>query len=402
MKRDSLISTIVVASLSSMLFIGCGESSGSSGSTAATDGVLVDPYIVGSVLCEDKNKNGTCDTGEQVSTVTTATGEFSFSEALTAGSHIIIKTQGKHEGVTYDLNISGVVDANGTINVVSPLTTFETKGLTTTQIANILNEAAINENLKLSDGTNWRITADKISSNPLANNLLDTKVGDLNESDLVTIQASLTTYGILKIMKGSSTLDDLNASALYDSGMNENGHSEVHEITKGLLKNITSTLNKTLLENIKNTIDTGRSQMAIGLKNHPSYNTDAKANEKAINSMPEPTIEIAIKVAVSIIDKLAQIGYETCNETAGTDAQKVTQALAAVSTKAANLSNQAMDLGQQLYGLTYQTQLSQLEDVGFGYNFVQYLPSHIQTGINAKKNGKETIRFDASDGLEAK
>lgn len=41
-------------------------------------GVAVDPYVVGATFCEDKNNNGVCEPGEQVSTASDASGIFYF------------------------------------------------------------------------------------------------------------------------------------------------------------------------------------------------------------------------------------------------------------------------------------------------------------------------------------
>ena len=381
-----------------------GATGGSSSSvqTVSFSGVIVDPFIVGAVLCEDLDISETCDAGEQVSSASSAEGVFTFDSALTPGSHVMIQTQGKHEGVTYDLDISGVVDANGSADVVSPLTTLEAKGLTSAQIAEILNAAATKSNIMLSDGvTPWAISASNILTNPLANNLLDTKVGSLNESDLVTIQASLASYAMLKIMEGSTTLKALKSTDLYYSGMGLYGHDEVQRIVMTVMQNLTATLNKAMLTTIKTGIDTGRTALATGLLSHPSYPTAVLADAKASSSMPEPTVELVIKVAVSILDKLASTGFQTCNATVGTNAEKVTAALTAVDNKSAIITAMSTSLGNQLYGLTYQTELSQLEDVGFAVNLVSALPADVQTGITAGKNGKVTIRFDDTNALVA-
>ena len=200
-------------------------------------------------------------------------------------------------------------------------------------------------------------------------------------------------------MNGSTTLKELNTSALYDSGMNENGHSEIHNIAKGMLKNITSTLSLKMLRNIKTSIDSGRTSLKVGIAQHPSFDATA-AQTKATQSMPEPSIQIPIKVAVSIIDRLAKIGYEKCNSTSGTASQKVSAALLEVTNKATTLSQHALKLGTQLYGLVYQSSLSGLDIVG--HNYINDLPADIQAGITANLNSKTTIRFNASDGLEAK
>ena len=124
MLRSKWKNYLTTAFLSVGVFAGCGG--GGSGGTISSDttiGKIVDPYIVGAVLCEDINKNGICESNEQLSSTSTVDGQFTFSSPLTAGSHIIVKTHGLHNGLTYDLNISGVVDSAGEIEVVSPITT---------------------------------------------------------------------------------------------------------------------------------------------------------------------------------------------------------------------------------------------------------------------------------------
>jgi hypothetical protein len=123
----------------SVLLSGCGGDGDSDFSSIT--GTLVDPYISGAVLCQDTNGNKQCDDGEPTSSTSSENGVFTFLSPLTMGKNIIIKTQGIHKGKTYDLNISGVVAGDGTISVVSLLTTFESKGLDSTQIVAILTKA---------------------------------------------------------------------------------------------------------------------------------------------------------------------------------------------------------------------------------------------------------------------
>ncbi len=404
MKVTNLMTATVALALATSLFIGCSSSSSNddddSETTYLSEGVIVDPYIVGAVICEDKNIDGVCNSGEQLSTASDENGLFKFENALSAGSHVIVETHGKHEGVTYDLDLAAIVDSSGRADVISPLTTLLVRGLTTAQVAEILNNVATIEGIKLSDGTTqWSIDSSAISDDPLANSLVDTKVGSLDEADLVGIQASLATYGLLKIMKGSTRLNELSTTELYSSAMGNDGHTEVLNIAKALLSNITATLNKTLLTQIKSGIDTGRSTMATAIAtNHPSYNT-ASASDLADEAMPEPTIELVIKVAVSIVDRLSTVGYSTCNSTSGTDTQKVTAALAEVANEATNVSSQAVSLGTKLYGMMYQENLAKLNVSS--YDFRQHLPSDIKSGIDAYNDGKTTFRFDASSTIKA-
>jgi len=388
--------------LAPMVLISCGGSSSSTSSTpttssTGTSGVIVDPFISGSVLCEDKDISGTCDAGEQVSSVSDASGNFTFSNALTPGSQVIIQTQGKHEGVTYDLDIAGIVDSSGNIPIVSPLTTFEAKGVSSAQIAVILNTAAANKNIMLSDGiTAWTIAENQVLGNPMANNIASIKVGALTESDLSTLQASLASYALLKIMKGSTQLSALTSTDLYTSATT----GEVNRIAQEVLSTIASTLTKQTLTDIKTTIDAGRTALANGLAASPLYDATTGA-AKAAASLPEPSVLLPIKVAVAVIDRLSTVGFDTCNATVGTDAQKVTAALTAVANASASITPQVTQLGSLLYGMNYQTALSQLEDVGFGTNVIPQLPADLQTGYNAKNNGSVTYRFNNLNVINA-
>ena len=383
MKTTNLLKTTLAISLTTFLFIGCSsEDSASETNDTSVQGVIVDPYIEGAVLCEDVNKDGVCNASEQNSSSSTSAGVFGFNNELTAGSHIIIKEQGIHAGKRYDLNISGVVSSTGSIDVVSPLTTFETKGLTTTQIAEILNKAATDSGL-----TSWAITADDITADPLSDGLEDKKISDLSDSDLVNIQASLASYGILKIMSGSDALSELSPTELYYSGMGLNGHTELLEITKVMLSNIVATLNKTMLTTVKTGIDTGKGAMVQGGIPQTTANT----------GLPEPTASLIIKVAVSIIDRLAEIGYTECNATGG----DVSAALTEVGNNQAAITAQAAALGSQMYGLTYHSQMkSSFQGMyALGLTGIFSADSNIENGYNAKENNHSTIRFDSSNNL---
>ena len=389
MKTLNLLKPMIAVSLASLILVGCGSSSSDSStaedsntpaSSYAVEGVIVDPYIVGAVLCEDLNKDGICNEGEQLSSTSTASGAFGFENNLTAGSHIIVKTQGVHEGKTYDLDISSVVGADGSIDVVSPMTTFETKGLTTTQIAEILNNAASGAGL-----TGWSITATDIGADPLSSGLIDKKISELNDTDLVTIQASLASYGILKIMSGSHALSALSSIELYTSGM----QGELYEIAKAMIQGIGSTLNKATLTLIKEGIDQGRGVMVGYSIPQGTANT----------GLPEPTANLVIKVAVSIIDRLAEIGYTTCNSSGG----DVTAALNEVANNKSEITAKSISLGTQLYALTYhdtmKNSFSGIYSAVLDGMFA--MEANLKAGYEAKENGYATIRFDSSNNLVA-
>lgn len=385
MKTADLLKTVLALSLASSVFIGCSDDTSSSteSSTYVTEGVIVDPYITGAVLCEDVDMNGLCGATEQLSSSSDANGIFGFENNLTSGSHVIVHTHGVHEGKTYDLNISGLVADDGTIAVVSPLTTFETKGLTTSEIALILNTAATAAGV-----TGWVIDAEDITANPLSAGLVDKTISTLTDDDLVNIQASLASYGILKIMSGSQALSALSPTELLVSGTD----GELHEIAKVMIGGIANALNRAMLTSIKSGINTGKTSMV-------SMSGGMISQSKADAGLPEPTTNLIIKVAVSIIDRLAEIGYTTCNATDG----NVTAALTAVGNNEAAIAGQAINLGTQLYGLTYHNSMKSEFSAPYGaaLNGIFSAVSSIETGYNAKENGHSTIRFDSSNNLVA-
>lgn len=389
MKKLNMLSLIVIIGLSFISFSGCSSDSDSTPYVPAysAEGVLVDPYIVGAIMCEDKNKNTTCDSDEQVSTASDANGVYKFTQALTVGSNIIIKTQGKHEGVTYDVKLSSVVTQSSSAGVTSPLTTLNARGLTTTQIADILNKAAT------SLSGSFSVTSTDILSDPLVGGLMDKKVSEISSTDLVKIQASLATYALLKIMNGSAILSSLSDDDLYASGMNTDGTGAVATIATQVLATIVSTLNTTTLTTIKTGINGAKTTIATAMVG-TGFVSQAQADAKANAGMPEPTIGLVIKVAVTIIDKLSSVGYNKCNSSGG----NYTEALGDVQTYATNYitHSNVMALGSQLYGIANHDAMK----ASFSGAYASVLSgvfgadANIQAGYDAKEAGKVTFRFN--------
>lgn len=396
MKTKSIMSISTSILLCGLVFSGCGGGSDSSTPTGTT-GTLVDPYISGAILCQDTNGNGTCETDEPTSSATTSEGVFTFTNKLTAGKNIIIKTQGIHEGKTFDLNISGVVSEDGSIDVVSPLTTFQSRGLTANQIANILTKAKTDA---IADGAinlgSFTVSATTILNNPLDGALMDKKVSQISDADLVNIQSSLVAYGLLKVMNGSSTLASLSGVTLETSGTTTG--SPVNLIARKMLQSVSDGLNTALLTTIKNSIDTGRTALTTGLTSGGAPNAAALAN----TALPEPTIGLVIKVAVKLIDDIAQTGYTTCNATSGDDTAKVTAALSAVATRANTIATgpKIMELGTKLYGLTYKSTITNtLSGVySAGLTGLASTSPDMAIGFNSNSNVK-TFVFDTTGSI---
>ena len=352
MVRKNIIKVVVTAVV--LVTIGCGgsSSSGTTNSSVDVSGIIVDPYIKGAVLCEDVNKNNSCDEDEQVSTASDVDGKFSFNNALTAGSNVIIKEQGTHNGVTYELNISGVVNSSGGIDIVSPLTTLQAKGLTTSQITTALSNAGLKD-----------VAEATILIDPMSGGLKDKTLDSLNDSDLVNLHANLATYGLLRVMDGSKRLRELNGIEL-NTAILPNG--ALNQILTAMVTNITTVLSKTNLQTIDTTI---------------------KLAQQYSSAIPDVKLEVIIKTAVTILDRLTKIGYTTCNNTDGNDTTKVTTALSAVDGNKTAIINNAEKLGQIFYGKINSSALKSMSS---------YLPPYIQEGVNATKN---TFIFDDNNTI---
>jgi len=335
----------------------------------------VDPYIIGAILCEDVNTNSICDAGEQLSTLTDINGTGTFSQPLTPGSHIITKVQGLHEGLPYDLNITGLVDVNGDVDIVSPLTTFETRGMIKLQIATLLNTAATSAGL-----SGWTLSTSDISLDPLAGGLSNKDFAALTNGELVKLQATLATYGLLKIMDGSD-LRLLTGTDIVNS-------PAVALLAENMLTTITTQLNTTVLTNISGQLDTVRSGIPSGI---PVAVVNA--------GLPEPTVNTVIKVSVAVINRLSSIGLSTSLSTPGNESAKVTAALTAVQTyTATHLTAQDMsDLATQFYAMEAHDAM----DTAFSGPYSAVLTGllndpNLSAGYNATETGKVTIILDAS------
>ncbi len=294
-----------------------GDSSGDNGQLSAYV-LAVDPYIVGVKFCEDKNDNGTCDDGEQISTASGSDGLCGFENELTAGSTLIIHTQGTHNGVTYDINIAREIsqsDITGAETlVISPLTTLTARGLTNDQVAEILQTAGL---------TN--ITASDISGNPMES-VADLTSG-LTEAQLARIRSSIVVYAFLKIRRGSNALQNLTAAQLYASAM-DTDTGAVYNILSTMVFIVRNAISPTTLSTVE------------------GYFPD-----NLPITLPSITAGDFIQTAVTITNYIASVGYETCNANNG----NVTVALAAVeaaittSTLGDKIETWSLKLGQRYY-----------------------------------------------------
>jgi len=326
--------------------------------------VLVDPYIVGATLCEDKNLNDTCDPDEQLSTETTQKGNFVFKDELTPGSHIIIFEQGDHEGKQYDLEISAVVDANGRVAVISPMTTFLEDETTSQDVADLLNNAASNV------GLTWSITPELVESNPVAGGLSSKTVAQLSDDDFIALQGSLTSYGVLKVM---NSIED-------KYPLSEDEYNAILQQVIGMtLPAVVGALNKTNLQAIISPLDSFRDELI----------NNGIPQEIAEKGLPEPTTDIVIKMGVAAIDRLADVGVSTDGNQTAMDGNYTA------------ILNNIEDLGAVYYGYEYRKNLDYLMNNSGGAVTLDTIGEELEAGYTANEYGATGFRFDDNNTVEA-
>jgi hypothetical protein len=190
--RSAFVVVVILLTLAA-----CGGGGGGGGTPPAGNsgikGIAVDPYIVSAVFCEDKNNNGVCDPGEQISTTSDASGVFYFSNALTMGSDIIVKTQGMDNGVPYTDDIKRKVDQTDNL-VISPLTTLLANGWTEGQVITVLQHS----------GGITGLTAADLKKDPLAGiETLD--AANLTADHFKIVKSTISIHSFLSIMKSVLT-----------------------------------------------------------------------------------------------------------------------------------------------------------------------------------------------------
>ncbi len=136
--------------LFSLLFlISCGGGGGSSsspgtaGGVSLSQGVAVDPYIVGAVF-QEVAADGTVL--QRQSSPSDQSGVFTFPAPLTPGSKIELKIsdKGLHDGTPYEGMLRRTVGAGDSEPlVVSPMTTMLANGATTGDLLHALSDAGI-------------------------------------------------------------------------------------------------------------------------------------------------------------------------------------------------------------------------------------------------------------------
>lgn len=310
-----------------------------SGTVDGSSVVVVDPYIIGAELFEDKNGNGLQDAGEQGSTITDASGSCSFADPLTPGSVLVMKFGAEHNGVVYELVLSREVTRgmSGDI-IVSPTTTLAADDLTSAQVAQMLSNAGLSG-----------ITADMITEDPMQG--IAALGGSVTDADIVRMRAAVATYVFLRIRNGSDTLRALTGAELYASGMNMDGTGALYDILSTAVAIINGALSQTSIDAAQAEIDAAESLFGF--------------------SLPAITAMDIVQTAVTIADRLSLIGYTTCNK------EGYEQALINVQNTHDNYINSWISqLGMRYYGYRNRAFYS-------GMTSIPGFPADLANGVNS-------------------
>lgn len=290
---------------------------------AAVNGVAVDPYIEDAVFCIDTNANYICDEGEPRSTETDDEGNFSFSVAPEDGDIIIMDVSGEHNGVPYAYDSLMGVYSGGEI-VVSPVTTLNALGFTEENIMALFTAAGLTD---INQAYLFTDPMDTIASG-----------GEITADELAILRSSLMTYIVLRVLDGSDALSALSADELYVSAVTD-GHA-LNSIITTAAEIVNSSLSQSTLDMLGGT-------------------------SAVLESYGFPEIEFAdvIRTAVTIADKLSEIGYEKCNETNGDYGQALT-AVQDFITNTTSLETLISNLGPAYYFMRVEDQLTATQQTG--------------------------------------
>jgi predicted CxxxxCH...CXXCH cytochrome family protein len=204
-----------------VLFTACGGGSDttmdlSTGGTV-TQGIAVDPYIVGGIFQEIESQTGIV---LQQSSPSDEAGMFSFELPLTPGSIVeLVPNTGLHGGAPYQGILRRVVaaDDDGPV-VVSPLTTLLANGMTPAELIAAFNDAGL-----------AGITASDLYDDPMAG--LADKTTEVTDEDLRLLQASMAANAYMEV------------TGDYQAGMNGLNDSEHFQIFSAMLKAMENLLN---------------------------------------------------------------------------------------------------------------------------------------------------------------
>jgi len=219
-----------LVAIATLLLAACGDDGGTSttegapGITGVTNGVAVDPYIVGAVF-EEVAADGKIL--QPASTASNDVGQFTFPKGLTPGSIVRLKISqpGTHAGVPFEGMLKRRV-LNEDIGqvVVNPLTTLVANGMTPADVSRLLSDAG------------FQVSPNQVYSNPMLE--LDGSRGQVGDTQLEKLHANMAVNALLQ------------ANGNYDMGPNELNDAGAFEILQEFGQAVKGMLNTTELNDL--------------------------------------------------------------------------------------------------------------------------------------------------------
>jgi len=240
---------LAVATILSIVFVGCGGGGGSS-STPATNnttsfsGVAVHGYISGAIACLDTNVNGKCDSGEPTAK-TLADGTFSFNKVkITNTSLLPVIVSGGTDtatGKAFTGELKNIVNTAsiqaGDSLIVSPLTDLSA----TLYLQSNTKNAETFSNAKKSVATVYGLTREEVVSNPMKNPKVFAKVMEVQQTKTL----------IKAILPQSSNLTQDQIGYVVKKAIAKQLGTKKNVKTTEIIKEVESVLNVTVPENKK-------------------------------------------------------------------------------------------------------------------------------------------------------
>lgn len=310
------------SSVFAILLVACGGGGGTSNSSSntngSTNGIAVDPYIIGATFFWDKNKNGVHDSNEPLSSTSDENGKFSFNVEIPNGERVVMKDKGTHNGVPY----TGQLSANlGKEGVVSPLTTLEVEH-PNTNIITLLAEA------------NITISLEDIHKDPMDPNN--------RKTDLTVATLAVDTF--LKTQNINNTNTTLKNIAvltkeLLENNISDESISDVVKVTDRLVKKMKQdnnlseldymNANETYRKNIKKTLSKMTPKEADSIEKLSEDGLQVASTKNKILDNKEfsfsstPTLNESTTLTLNITDDLTttQISWSVLEQPSSSDLQ---------------------------------------------------------------------------------
>jgi len=302
-----------------LLLSGCGAPGAldEGAESLSLSALIVDPYVESATLCEDKNLNQHCDFDEQVSSSSDARGRVTFSRALTVGSRLMLQDKGYHNGIPFVLDMARDVDDATTGGwVVSPLTTWVTRGLSAQQVVTMLGVAGVSG-----------LDVDDIIADPMASLSVDKTI--LLAAEVKTLRGSVAGAALLRLIDSSPLLANMPATQLYTEAATSG--SEVNRFLQAFGQYLNLLMTAEQLQNLQN-------------------------REPGIDGFGAPIIADLLRAGLTISDYLIKKTAEQLAQQKSID--EILLEIKILTSDSRNIKSWLMALGKRYYTVRVRDQVS--------------------------------------------